>query len=159
MLVAQQYITVRESSSLAARGNALPSLEQVHRPPPWRDDTDDLTLEGEQMAPLGSNEFRGTRGKFYLATEQFFEIIRGQCERLKLRDPATCLQGRLHVVQAISLRGDRGGIKRTDDRYTHPSHVETSVSRAPGLFNANANSDVVSQKERNFRLFGKRGTG
>jgi len=77
VLVAQQYITVHESSSLATHGNASSSLEQVHRPPPRRDDTDDLTPEGEQIAPLGGNEIRGTRGKFCIATQQFFEIIRG----------------------------------------------------------------------------------
>jgi hypothetical protein len=41
-----------------------------------------------------------------------------------------------------------------NDQYTHPSHIETSVSRAPGLFDANANGDVMRQKECNFRLLG-----
>jgi hypothetical protein len=49
--------------------------------------------------------------------------------------------------------------EKKNDQHTHPSHVETRVSCARRFFNANANSDIMCEEERNFRLSGKRGTG
>lgn len=96
--------TVHKSSGLTTHDNVLTPLEQVHIPPPRRDNTDDLAPEGEQISSLGYDEVRGPRGKFHVATQQLFEVRRRNCERLKLRNATTCLQRRLHVGQAISTR-------------------------------------------------------
>jgi hypothetical protein len=96
--------TVHESFGLTTHGNALTPLEQVHIPPPGRDNTNDLAPEGEQISSLGCDEVRDPRGKFDVATQQLFEVRRRKCERLKLRDATACLQRRLHVGQIISTR-------------------------------------------------------
>ena len=45
------------------------SLKQVDRPPPGRDDTDDLAFERKKITTLGRDEISGAPGTFHVTTK------------------------------------------------------------------------------------------